>query len=91
MEKEENKYTDMNFLKKDGTTDLKALITGLMQKFLGKALDYARISGMNDRSFTQFQRSLKDDHYMVLGFGSRILEEGGYIKVEEHDSSKSNI
>ena len=79
-----SKSSEMNFTKKDGSIDLEALQTGLMQKFLGKALDYARISGMSDRSFTQFQRSLKDDHYQILGFGLKILADAGYVKPKDN-------
>lgn len=79
MEREENpKHADVNFIKKDGSIDLRALQTGIMQKFLGKALDYARISGMSDRNFTQFQRSLKDDMYTLNNYALKILEEAGY-------------
>lgn len=36
------------------------------QKLMGRALDYARISGMSDRSFDQYKKNLKDDYYSTL-------------------------
>ena len=36
------------------------------QKLMGRALDYARISGMSDRSFDQYKKNLKDDYYNTL-------------------------
>lgn len=54
---------------------IKNIITAVMQKFMGKALDYARISGMSDRSFSQFQKSLKDDCYNIIVNSQKILEE----------------
>lgn len=84
MEREDNqKASEINFTNTDGSVDLKALTTGLLQKFLGKALDYGRMSGMSDRSFTQYQRSLKDDMYVLLSHGIRILEETGHIQPDK--------
>ena len=60
---------------KDGKVNLDNLLTGVMQRFLGKALDYGRISGMSDRSFAQFQRSIKDDHYTILSYALKILAD----------------
>ena len=80
MEREDGgKASEVNYTKTDGSVDLRALITGLSQKMLGKALDYARISGMSDRSFTQYSRSLKDEAYQLAGFGLKILEDSGQI------------
>ena len=78
MDRPEQK--EIGFTKLDGTLDLRILLTTLMQKQLGMALDFARISGMSDRSFTQTARSMKDRSYEILGFGLKILEDSGYIK-----------
>ena len=86
MGEEEEKNPEMDYRLKDGSIDLRALLTGLMQKFLGKSLDYARMSAMGDRSFTQFQRSLKDDFYVTLGYGLKILEDSGHIKPKDRES-----
>jgi len=51
------------------------LLRLFMQKLLGRALDYARISGMSDRSFEQFEKSLKDDHYATLKHFVQIMDE----------------
>ena len=84
MAREEDVHAqEISYTKKDGSVDLKALCTGVMQRFLGKALDYARISGMSDRSFTQFQRSLKDDFYQIMGFEMQILKESGHIPSDQ--------
>jgi len=69
---EDQKRTE-EFEIKDGKVELQSLITGLMQRFLGKALDYARISGMSDRSFSQLSRSIKDDAYQIIAFGIKSL------------------
>lgn len=42
------------------------LLRLFMQKLLGKSLDYARMSGVSDRSFEQMRKSLKDDYYALL-------------------------
>lgn len=42
------------------------LLRLFMQKLMGKSLDYARVSGMSDRSFEQMRKSLKDDYYALL-------------------------
>jgi len=76
---QEKRSDDINFTNHDGSVNLKALVTGLTQKFLGKALDYARISGMSDRSFAQYQRSLKDDFYVLNGYALKILADSGHI------------
>jgi hypothetical protein len=85
MEETNNEELD---IPKDGKIDLKFIMTAIMQKFLGKSLDYARISGMSDRSFNQFQRSLKDDHYTILGHGLKMLEDNGYIAEDSSNETK---
>ena len=80
MEREDGaKMPDPTFNKKDGSIDLRALLNHLSQKQMGIALDYARISGMSDRSFTQFQRSLKDSFYGISAMGLQLLENSGQI------------
>jgi hypothetical protein len=78
--KEMEKNSNDEFEMKDGKVELESLIRGLMQRFLGKALDYSRISGMSDRSFSQLSRNLKDDAYQLISFGTKMLEDAGYIK-----------
>jgi len=46
--------------------NIKKVISNALQKFMGKALDLARISEMSDRSFNQFQKSLKDECYNLI-------------------------
>jgi hypothetical protein len=85
---EENRKEEISFTNHDGSVNLKALITGLTQKMLGKALDYARISGMSDRSFAQYQRSLKDDFYVLNNYALRILADSGDIPQEDVKSDR---
>jgi len=59
---------------------LEVLLKALIQKCLGKALDYGRMSGMTDRNFKQFERTIKDDFYKVIDDGILLLKEYGYIK-----------
>ena len=81
----EEKKEEINFTNHDGSVNLKVLITSLTQKMLGKALDYARISGMSDRSFNQLARNLKDDFYTLNNYAIRILAESGHISNDESD------
>ncbi len=78
----ENKKNDTEFitLDQDGNKqlDLHVLVKALVQQAMGKALDYARCSGMSDRSLTQYERLVKDDFYKIINYGQRILEEHGY-------------
>ena len=52
----------------------------LIQRCMGKALDYARMSAMSDRNLKQFERTIKDDFYQIINDGRRILIEFGYVK-----------
>ena len=63
-----------------GNLDLRSLMTGTIQKLLGNALDYCRMSGMTDRNLKQIQRSLKDDYYKMLDFIIAELEAAEYIE-----------
>jgi len=45
------------------------------QKLMGRALDYARISGMSDRSFDQYKKNLKDDYYSTLDNFLKLFNE----------------
>lgn len=74
---------EISYKQKDGTLDLRALMTGVIQKCLGQALDYGRMSGMSDRNFTQFQRSLKDIFYATRDFSIKMLEDEGLLKSDE--------
>jgi len=51
-----------------------------LEKAMGKALDYGRISGMSERSFKQYERSLKNDFNSIIEQGQEILVEAGYLK-----------
>jgi len=51
----------------------------IMQRCMGKCLDFGRISGMSDRSFEQFKKSIKDEFYKIIDNGNKILEEHGHV------------
>ena len=59
---------------REGTPEMQ-LLRLFMQKLMGKSLDYARMSGMSDRSFEQFKKNLKDDSYQLLDHFAKLLEE----------------
>lgn len=43
--------------------------------YMGKILDYARMSDMSERSLKQFLRSVKDDCYKQIDFSKAILKK----------------
>jgi hypothetical protein len=51
------------------------LLRLFMQKLMGKSLDYARISGMSDRSFEQTKKNLKDDYYALLEHFIKLMDD----------------
>ena len=51
------------------------LLRLFMQKLMGKALDYGRMSGMSDRSFEQYRKNLKDDYYQLLEHFIKLQED----------------
>jgi hypothetical protein len=65
MEKEEDN---------EGTPEAQ-LLRLFMQKLMGKSLDYARISGMSDRSFDQMRKNLKDDYYALLEHFIKLMDD----------------
>lgn len=77
----------ISYKDKSGKVDLRTLLTGVVQKLLGTALDYSRMSGMSDRSFNQMQRSLKDSYYQILDFTLKELEKEGYISKKDSDDN----
>jgi len=81
----DNKTPDFNYKDKKGDIDLRALMTGVVQKLLGTALDFSRMSGMSDRSFNQLNRSLKDAYYNILDFTLKELEKEGYLKKDSEN------
>ena len=68
MEKEINQEEN------EGTPEAQ-LLRLFMQKLMGKSLDYARMSGMSDRSFEQLKKSLKDEYYALLQNFIKLMDE----------------
>jgi len=60
----DNKVQDNEIIKEED--NIKRVVSNALQKFMGRALDLARISEMSDRSFNQFQKSLKDECYNLI-------------------------
>jgi hypothetical protein len=58
----------------EGTPEAQ-LLRLFMQKLMGKSLDYARMSGMSDRSFEQLKKSLKDEYYSLLDHFMKLMDE----------------
>lgn len=59
------------------------LLKRSLEKAMGKALDYARISGMSDRSFEQFERSIKHDFNRIIEQSLELLCDAGIITRDE--------
>jgi hypothetical protein len=84
---QEKQDVEKSFVTTDESTgktelDLSIFLRTLIQRCMGKALDYGRMSGMSDRSLTQFERSVKDEFYKIIKDGTKILEEFGYTNGE---------
>lgn len=58
----------------EGTPEAQ-LLRLFMQKLMGKSLDYARMSGMSDRSFEQLRKNLKDDYYQLLEHFVKLMDD----------------
>jgi len=67
MEKDREEETE-------GTPEAQ-LLRLFMQKLMGKSLDYARMSGMSDRSFEQLRKNLKDDYYQLLEHFVKLMDD----------------
>jgi len=85
----EKRQVETSYVTKDKTTGkevvkLDSLFRSLIQRCMGKALDYGRISGMSDRSLTQYERSIKDDFYTIIDDGTKILKIYGYLEDEDN-------
>ena len=80
---QEKPGTDRDFLSVDAggrkKLHLDVFLRTLIQSCMGKAIDYGRLSGMGDRSFQQYERTVKDEFYKVIEYGTAILNENGLI------------
>lgn len=65
---------EMSQEENDGTPEAQ-LLRLFMQKLMGKSLDYARMSGMSDRSFEQMRKSLKDEYYALLQNFIKLMDD----------------
>lgn len=82
---EKAKDADLITTSSDGTKtlNLHVLVKTVIQQCMGKAIDYARVSGMSDRSFQQFERLVKDDFYRIIEYSQKLMNDHGY-----HDETK---
>lgn len=69
---------ELNYLTDENELNVPVLVEALFTKYMGKVLDYARMSDMGERALTQFSRSVKDDCYQQIKFATAILKEHGY-------------
>lgn len=53
----------------------KVLLTELLTKGMGVALDLGRMSIPNDRNFKQYERSVKIEFRNLINNGCRLLDE----------------
>jgi len=54
-----------------------------MEKAMGKALDLGRVSGMSDRSFEQYEKTIKNDFNRIIEQQAQLLLDQGHISREE--------
>lgn len=64
-----------NSTEENGGSPETQLLRLFMQKLMGKSLDYARMSGMSDRSFEQMRKSLKDEYYLLLDHFIKLMDD----------------
>ena len=74
---ERSEKKELNYLTEDNGLSVPVLVEALFTKYMGKVLDYARMSDMGERALTQFSRSVKDDCYQQIKFAKAILKEHG--------------
>jgi hypothetical protein len=55
---------------------------------MGKVIDLARISGMSDRSFDQFEKTVKRYYYDLMKFNINELNAKGYVPKREEKSAE---
>lgn len=68
---------ELNYLTDDGDLNVPIMFEALFIDYMGKVLDYARMSDMGERALTQFLRSSKDDCYKQIKFAKAILKKHG--------------
>jgi hypothetical protein len=77
MEDNRSDKKELNYVTEENELNVPILVEALFVKFMGKVLDYSRMSGMSDRNMTQFCRSVKDDCYQQIKFAKTILKDYG--------------
>lgn len=77
MENDKQEKKELNYITDDGDLDISVMFEALFIDYMGKVLDYARLSDMSERSLTQFLRSSKDDCYKQIKFAKAILKKHG--------------
>lgn len=83
-EKKDGKEQDKNYISVNSHGDkqihMDLLLKTLFLQYMGSTLDLARISGMSDRSFEQFEKTIKDECYKIINYGTQILKDSGNLK-----------
>ena len=54
-----------------------------MEKAMGKALDYGRMTEMSERAFKQYSRSIKNDFNRIVEHAGQLLVDQGHIDTGE--------
>lgn len=77
MEDNKQDKKELNYISDDGELNVSIMFEALLIDYMGKILDYARMSDMGERALTQFLRSSKDDCYKQIKFARAILKKHG--------------
>lgn len=77
MEDNKQEKKELNYITDDGELNVSVMFEALLIDYMGKILDYARMSDMGERALGQFLRSSKDDCYKQIKFAKAILKKHG--------------
>ena len=59
---------------------LRHIVKRAIEKSMGKALDYGRMSEMSDRAFEQYERTIKKEFNGIINYTLELLEDEGFIE-----------
>ena len=77
---QEKPSMDSQLLKLEKDMGLEFIIRKSIEWTMGRALDYAKISEMSERSYKQLDRCLKDDSNRCITYTTNVLREMGFLK-----------
>jgi hypothetical protein len=76
----EEQGIDSKLLKLDQNIGLEFIVRKSLEWVMGSALDLAKISEMSERSYKQFDRTMKDNTNRAIEFTINALKDRGFIK-----------